>query len=141
MERSSTRIPNLSMIEGMQYIGRRRNGGRDGERHARVIVSLETTVKRRGTVLRPDGAPAEVEGILNPASARTREGKLLLYPRMVAQGNRSRIGIVEVDGSAAQRVYRRIGFALEPSAPYELRESGGFGCEDARVTFIPALDR
>ncbi|MGZ3499124.1 MAG: hypothetical protein ACXWNK_14230 [Vulcanimicrobiaceae bacterium] len=33
------------------------------------------------------------------------------------------------------------GYALEPQAPYELREQpGGYGCEDPRVTFIAALD-
>jgi len=35
----------------------------------------------------------------------------------------------------------RIGYALEPQAPYELRsEPGGYGCEDPRVTFIKDLD-
>ena len=39
-------------------------------------------------------------------------------------------------------VAEQCGFALEPTAPYELRDQpGGYGCEDPRVTFIPAIDR
>jgi len=34
----------------------------------------------------------------------------------------------------------RLDFALEPQAPYELRPHPGFGCEDPRVTYIPALE-
>jgi predicted GH43/DUF377 family glycosyl hydrolase len=62
---------------------------------------------------------------------------------MVAPGNISRIGsfctIEHADGSL--RVEPR-GYALEPQAPYELRDAvGGYGCEDPRVTFVPVLDR
>jgi predicted GH43/DUF377 family glycosyl hydrolase len=82
-------------------------------------------------------------GILNPACARLRDDTLQLYPRMVAAGNISRIGsfcaVEHTDGSL--RVEPR-GYALEPSAPYELRNAiGGYGCEDPRVTFMPVLDR
>ena len=39
-------------------------------------------------------------------------------------------------------IFEQVGFALEPEAPYELRDvPGGYGCEDPRVTFIAALDR
>lgn len=96
---------------------------------------------RKGIVLESDGGEAEQEGVLNPAATRTRDGRLLLYPRLVAAGNRSRIGIVEVSRSRDGPIYRRIGVALEPREPYELRTAlGGYGCEDARVTFVPALD-
>jgi predicted GH43/DUF377 family glycosyl hydrolase len=107
------------------------------------IVALDTTVKRGGIVLEPNGEPAECEGVLNPASVRTRDGRLLMYPRMVASGNRSRIGICEqrVDASGAM-TFERLGYALEPYAPYEIRNTaGGYGCEDPRVTFVPVLDR
>jgi beta-1,2-mannobiose phosphorylase / 1,2-beta-oligomannan phosphorylase len=62
---------------------------------------------------------------------------------MVAAGNVSRIGsfctLEQTDGSL--RVEPR-GYALEPEAPYELRDAvGGYGCEDPRVTFVPVLDR
>jgi beta-1,2-mannobiose phosphorylase / 1,2-beta-oligomannan phosphorylase len=104
--------------------------------------SAETTrVSRHGAVLEPNGSPAEAGGILNPASVRTREGALLLYPRLVAAGNVSRIGIVRVLERGDSRSYMRVGYALEPAREYELRAgTEGYGCEDPRVTFIAALD-
>ena len=98
-------------------------------------------VTRLGAVLVPDGDPREAEGVLNPASARTRDGRLLLYPRAVAKGNISRVSRVALDPSARGFGIERDGFALEPEAPYELRQHSGYGCEDPRVTFIPVLDR
>lgn len=89
----------------------------------------------------PDGDPSEAEGVLNPASARTRDGALLLYPRAVAKGNISRVGRVRVAQSGGTFASDREGFALEPEASYEVRPSPGYGCEDPRVTFVPALDR
>jgi len=99
------------------------------------VASLDPKVERLGLVLAPDGSPNEIEGVLNPACARTREGELLLYPRVVAAGNVSRVGRVRMSPNAT-----RDGYALEPSAPYELRPSPGYGCEDPRVTFVPVLD-
>jgi predicted GH43/DUF377 family glycosyl hydrolase len=108
----------------------------DGE-----IASLDATVTRLGTALESSGDAREVEGILNPGAARARDGTLLLYPRVVAEGNISRIALVEAGGTPDQPVYHRRGYALEPAEPYEFRAaSGGYGCEDARVTFVPALD-
>jgi predicted GH43/DUF377 family glycosyl hydrolase len=80
--------------------------------------------------------------MLNPACARLQDATLQLYPRMVAPGNVSRIGSFctreRSDGSLEVEFK---GFALEPDAPYEFREgSGGYGCEDPRVTFIAAID-
>ena len=99
-------------------------------------------VKRLGIVMEPDGSPLEVEGVLNPALARGRDGELLMYPRVVARGNTSRVGLsrgVETNGKVT---FERIGFALEPEADYELRSvPGGYGCEDPRVTFVPMLDK
>ncbi|MBV8600770.1 MAG: glycosidase, partial [Candidatus Eremiobacteraeota bacterium] len=46
-----------------------------------------TDVQRLGIVMEPDGSPLEVEGVLNPALARGRNGELLMYPRVVARGN------------------------------------------------------
>ena len=81
--------------------------------------------------------------MLNPACARLRDRTLRLYPRMVSPGNVSRIGSWRArecpDGSLELEFD---GFALEPEAPYELREGPeGQGCEDPRVTFIAAIDR
>jgi len=105
------------------------------------ITRVESRVTRLGVVLSPLEIPEEVEGVLNPAAVRDRQGKLLLYPRAVAKGNVSRIGLVVVHEEDGVRSYERRGYALEPEAAYELREaSGGYGCEDPRVTFVPELD-
>lgn len=95
-----------------------------------------------GVVLAPDGSAWEAEGVLNPAAARDRNGTLLLYPRMVAAGNISRIGIVRVRESGDDVTLERIAMALEPTEEYEKRPAvGGYGCEDARVTYVAALDK
>ena len=92
-------------------------------------------------MLVPDADPREREGILNPASARTPNGDLMLYPRAVAKGNISRVGRVHVAQNDGTFVTKRDGYALEPEADYELRPSPGYGCEDPRVTFVPLLER
>jgi beta-1,2-mannobiose phosphorylase / 1,2-beta-oligomannan phosphorylase len=102
---------------------------------------IDVEVERLGPVLSPDGDAREAEGVLNPASARTRDGRLLLFPRAVAKGNISRVSRVEVQPGDDTFATKRDGFALEPSAQYELRPSPGYGCEDPRVTFVPAIDR
>ena len=102
---------------------------------------FDVDVQRLGTVLEPNGDPSEAEGTLNPASARTRDGDLLLYPRDVASGNISRVGLVKAVPAAQSFTFARNGFALEPEAPYELRPHPGYGCEDPRVTFVPVLDQ
>ena len=43
----------------------------------------------------PDRAE-EAEGVLNPASGYGPDGRLYLLPRVVAQGNYSRVGLAEV---------------------------------------------
>jgi beta-1,2-mannobiose phosphorylase / 1,2-beta-oligomannan phosphorylase len=96
-------------------------------------------VERLGIVMSPDGERTEAGGILNPAAARGPERELLLYPRCVARGNVSRVGTVFADPSPAGIAVSRSGFALEPQAPYERRQRGGYGCEDPRVTYIPVL--
>ena len=106
------------------------------------VSHLTVEFTRLGVVLKPDCRPADREGILNPASARLRDGTLWLYPRMVATGNVSRIGRFSVNESGSTLTGQQHGFALEPQAPYELRnESDGYGCEDPRVTYIRAIDR
>ena len=100
-------------------------------------------LQRLGVVMEPEpGNPMEVEGVLNPASACGRDGQLYLFPRLVARGNYSRIGIARVRFNDAGNPVgvERLGIALEPEADYELR-SGGGGCEDPRITFIEPLQR
>lgn len=98
-------------------------------------------LERLGPVLSPDGDPREANGVLNPASARTRDGRLVLYPRAVQKGNISRVSRVEIEQDDGAFAVRREGFALEPHAEYEVRPSPGYGCEDPRITFVPVLDR
>jgi predicted GH43/DUF377 family glycosyl hydrolase len=111
--------------------------------NAHAVQQLDATVSRLGVVLTPDGSPSEAEGVLNPASARLRDGSLLLYPRVVASGNLSRVGIARGIERGSEVAFERLGYALEPLAAYERRApgQGGMGCEDPRVTFIVALDR
>jgi predicted GH43/DUF377 family glycosyl hydrolase len=99
-------------------------------------------LQRLGMLMEPEpGNPWEVEGVLNPAAARGPDGKLYLFPRLVAKGNYSRIGIARVlFNSIGEPVgVERLGIALEPTADYERRSDGSGGCEDARVTFVEPL--
>jgi predicted GH43/DUF377 family glycosyl hydrolase len=110
--------------------------------HDLVTGSAGAFVLRRlGTIMEPEpGNPHEVEGVLNPAAARGPDGNLYLFPRLVAAGNYSRIGIsrVRFNGDGDPTGVERLGIALEPEADYELRSDGG-GCEDPRVTFVEPL--
>jgi len=99
---------------------------------------------RLGPIMEPEpGNPHEVEGVLNPAAARGPDGDLYLFPRLVAQGNYSRIGIARVRFNQAGDPcgVERLGIALEPDAEYERTANGGGGCEDPRVTFVEPLQR
>ena len=98
-------------------------------------------VQRLGLIMQPEpGNSLEVEGVLNPAAVRGHDGQLYLFPRLVAKGNYSRIGIARVlfDAAGNPTGVERLGIALEPEADYELRADGG-GCEDPRITFVEAL--
>jgi predicted GH43/DUF377 family glycosyl hydrolase len=95
---------------------------------------------RVGTVMSPlHGDPLEAEGVLNPGSARGRNGELYLLPRLVAAGNVSRVGLARVivtDGTPTD-VERR-GVVLAPDRSWE-RGDDHSGVEDPRVTWIDAL--
>jgi predicted GH43/DUF377 family glycosyl hydrolase len=95
-------------------------------------------LQRLGLVMEPEpGNPLEVEGVLNPAAVRGRDGRLYLFPRMVARGNYSRIGIARVNFNQAGDPVgvERLGIALEPEAEYERWPDGRGGCEDPRITY------
>src|ERR1039458_1494982 len=101
-------------------------------------------LKRLGVVMEPElGNPQEIEGVLNPAAVRGPDGALYLFPRLVARGNYSRIGIARVrfNGAGDPAGVERLGIALEPEADYERRSDGSGGCEDPRVTFVEPLQR
>lgn len=108
-----------------------------------VELASGFTIERLGVVMRPDPTRAEeIEGVLNPAAVRGPDGELYLFPRLVGANNYSRIGIARVlfsdEGISAG--VERLGIALEPEEPYELRpwEAAG-GCEDPRVTFVEPI--
>ena len=100
-------------------------------------------MQRLGVIMRGDpDNPDEALGVLNPATARAPDGKLYMFPRVVAAGNYSRVGIAEVIFDAAgepTRVERR-GYALEPTESYE-QNARTAGCEDARITYVEPLHR
>jgi predicted GH43/DUF377 family glycosyl hydrolase len=101
-------------------------------------------LKRLGVMMEPEpGNPLEVEGVLNPAGVRGPDGQFYLFPRLVARGNYSRIGIARVkfDEAGDPTGVERLGIALEPEADYERRPNGGGGCEDPRITFGQDIKR
>src|SRR6202161_3273098 len=101
-------------------------------------------LQRLGVLMEPQpGDSREAECVLNPAAARGPDGELYLFPRLVARGNYSRIGIARVRFNEAGDPVgvERLGIALEPEADYERRPNGGGGCEDPRVTFVEPLQR
>jgi beta-1,2-mannobiose phosphorylase / 1,2-beta-oligomannan phosphorylase len=101
-------------------------------------------LRRLGQIMEPEpGNPQEIEGVLNPAAIRGPDGELYLFPRLVARGNFSRIGIARVRFNEAgdPAGVERLGIALAPEADYERLPTGGGGCEDARITFVEPLRR
>ena len=64
-----------------------------------LVTDLMSSFKlqRMGIVMEPQpGNAQEVEGVLNPAAVRGPDGELYLFPRLVARGNYSRIGMARV---------------------------------------------
>lgn len=100
-------------------------------------------LERIGPVMVPNpDDPLEAWGVLNPASARL-DGELYLFPRLVAEGNYSRIGIarVQFDNHGNPAGVERLGVALEPGEEYERDERAVGGVEDPRITWVEPLDR
>ena len=111
--------------------------------HGRLPDDAEPdiTSRRCGVVLASTNSVTDVEGVLNPGVARDRRGTLLLYPRIVAAGNVSRVGVVRAVETHHGPLFGSVAIVLAPEAEYEHRATaGGYGCEDPRVTFIPRLD-
>ena len=101
-------------------------------------------MKRLGMLMEPEpGNSLEVEGVLNPAGVRGPDGQFYLFPRLVAKGNFSRIGIARVKFNEAgdPMGVERLGIALEPQTDFELRPDGSGGCEDPRITFGEDIKR
>lgn len=99
-------------------------------------------LERLRTVMEPDpNDPREAWGVLNPAAARGRDGELYLFPRVVAEGNFSRIGRARVlFESDRPTSVERLGVVLEPAETWEQNEETGGGVEDPRITLVAELD-
>ncbi len=81
-----------------------------------LVAGLTFSVRRLGVLMSPKaGEPHEAWGVLNPGGARAQDGTLHLFPRLIAEGNYSRIGHARVrfDGDMPVGV-ERLGGALEP---------------------------
>jgi predicted GH43/DUF377 family glycosyl hydrolase len=99
-------------------------------------------MRRLGIVMRPEeDNPLETGGVLNPGGTRGPDGAFYLFPRLVAEGNYSRVGIARVvhDAAGIPCAVERLGVVLEPEAAYERNRISGGGCEDPRVGYVPAL--
>jgi len=96
---------------------------------------------REGVLMIPDPhEPLEAEGVLNPA-AGWADGELYLLPRMVAEGNVSRVGLARVEVADGRPVgLTRLGVVLEPTMTWE-RGAVNAGVEDPRTTWLPRLNR
>lgn len=105
-----------------------------------LATDVPYQLTRLGVIMRPDPASElEAEGVLNPASGHTPDGRLWLLPRLVAAGNVSRVGIAEIilEGGEPAGV-RRDGIVLAPDAGWERSHRHG-GVEDPRVTWVATL--
>lgn len=72
-------------------------------------------------------------------TTRTPDGRLLLFPRVVAHGNFSRIAVADVViGDGTPIGVQRRGIALAPERSWE-RGSDHGGVEDPRLTWVPEL--
>jgi predicted GH43/DUF377 family glycosyl hydrolase len=99
-------------------------------------------VERIGVVMKPRSEdPREAGGVFNPGGVRGPDGDYYLFPRLVEAPNYSRVGVARVifeNGEPASVL--RLGLTLEPDAAFE-RNPHTAGCEDARVSYIPAIER
>lgn len=106
-----------------------------------MLAAPPYRLDRLGLVMEPlPGEPTEAEGVLNPATARARDGDLYLFPRLVARGNFSRIGRARVtfDQHGKPSGVERLGVALEPDEIWEQNPVTA-GVEDPRITFVDSL--
>ncbi len=102
----------------------------------------EYRLQRAGVLMEAaPGDPHEAWGVLNPASARGRDGELYLFPRVVAKGNHSRVGraLVRFDDDGVPVAVERLGIALEPVEAWE-RNASTAGIEDPRITYLAEID-
>src|SRR5579863_4558330 len=76
-----------------RHRGRERRPVATATRHRSMIfeAASDFRVERLGVIMRPDpNREEEIEGVLNPGSARGPDGELYLFPRLVGRNNYSR---------------------------------------------------
>ena len=103
-------------------------------------MTVPYTLTRVGVLMTAEpGNELEAAGVLNPATGHTADGQLYLLPRLVADGNVSRVGLAAVELADGVPVgVRREGVVLAPDEGWE-RGKNNAGVEDPRVTFVPSL--
>lgn len=104
-------------------------------------TAIPYSLRRVGVIMSADPAdPNEAEGVLNPGTAWGPDGELYLYPRIVAEGNVSRIARTRVIvGESGEPVgVERLGVVLSPDEGWE-HGAQNAGVEDPRITFVEAL--
>lgn len=103
-------------------------------------ATVPYALRRVGAIMTADPSdPLEAEGVLNPGTAWGSDGELYLYPRVVAEGNVSRIARARVIMDAGVPVaVERLGVVLSPDEGWE-RGRRNAGVEDPRITFLDAL--
>src|SRR5664280_348670 len=116
------RSPTPRRVPVPAALSRRERRGRRRERLTAVTSEdFPYEMTRAGVVMRPDlNEPYEVEGVLNPSVVWSPDGHLVMFPRVVAQGNWSRIAaadVVTTDGVPTSVVRR--GIVLEPDRTWE----------------------
>ena len=94
-------------------------------------------MQRLGILMEPAGNTHEVEGVLNPAAARSPDGELYRFPRFVARG---------ITRVSALREYVSIKLAI-PQAPTgsashwsrkPIMSGGPMAAEDAKTLVSPS---
>ncbi|MFF7291098.1 glycosidase [Microbacterium sp. NPDC008134] len=105
---------------------------------ARTTIPYALT--RQGVIMTANaGDPLEAEGVLNPGTAWGPDGTLYLYPRVVAEGNVSRIARARVIVENGVPVdVERLGVVLSPDEQWEHGRRNA-GVEDPRITFLEPL--
>ncbi|MGO1234451.1 MAG: glycoside hydrolase family 130 protein [Microbacterium gubbeenense] len=105
-----------------------------------TAAAVPYALRRLSTIMVPEeGNPLEKEGVLNPATAWGADGELYLFPRLVADGNVSRVGRARVVIENGEPVgVERLGVVLSPDEGWE-HGARNAGVEDPRITFVEPL--
>ena len=87
------------------------------------IMNHPFQLPRLGVVMEPEpGNPMEAEGVLNPASARGRDGQLYLFPRLVAHSQFAEAALTQLGSAATGLSAQETAQRLTTNGPNELKE-------------------